>query len=450
MLQSLSQNLLKIIDKIKGKSFITEQDINDTAREIRIALLSSDVAKDTISFLIENIKTKALGQDVLKSVTPGQMIIKIVNDELVSILSNDPNEHLLNFSLPRCNNFLMVGLQGSGKTTNSAKLALFLKKQHHKNVLLVSLDTYRPAAQEQLQVVAKKINVDCLEIIPGQNPIEIAKRAIDFAKSKSYDIVIYDTAGRLHVDTEMMNELLVIKKLLSPQEIILVVDALIGQDAVNIAKNFNEALAITGSIFTRMDGDQKGGALLTIRHITGKPIKFLSVGEKPEELEQFHPDRVVSRILDMGDVVSLVEKAAQTLDQEEMEKSMAKLKKGRFTLADYASYLNSMNKMGGISSIMSMIPGVNKLKQSIGEDSLEKGEKIFMRQLAMICSMTKREKANPDIIKGSRKKRIAEGSGTSLQEVNKMLSQFEQMKDFMKKMAVDPKGFMKGLMGKFF
>jgi signal recognition particle subunit SRP54 len=450
MLQSLSQNLLKIIDKIKGRAFITEEDIDITAREIRIALLSSDVSLSTIKFLIENIKLKANGQEVLKSITPGQMIVKIIHDELIAILSNDPNEHLLKFSLPKCNNFLIVGLQGSGKTTNSAKLALFLKKQHNKNVLLVSLDTYRPAAQEQLEILAKKINIDSLEIIPGQNAIQIAQRAIDFSRARGYDIVIYDTAGRLHVDDEMMAELSDLKIMLQPEEIILVVDSLIGQDAVNIAQKFNQALDITGSIFTRMDGDQKGGALLTIKHVTGRPIKFLSVGEKPEELEQFYPERIVSRILDMGDVVSLVEKAAEVMDQQEIEKSMAKLKKGKFTLNDYASHLKSMNKMGGIANIMSMIPGINKLKQSMGEDSMEKGAKILMRQLAMISSMTKKERVLPEIIKGSRKKRIATGSGNSIQDVNKLLNQFEQVKEVMKKLAVDPKGLMRGLMGKFF
>jgi signal recognition particle subunit SRP54 len=450
MLNSLSQNFLKIIDRIKGKSFITEENIDETIREIRIALLEADVGLSSIKSITEAIRVKAKGQEVLKTISPGQMIIKIIHDELIAILSNSPDEHLLNFPLARCNNFLMVGLQGSGKTTNSAKLALHLKKQHNKNVLLVSLDIYRPAAQEQLAIVAQKINVDSLPIIASESVIDITKRAIKFSQDKNYDIVIYDTAGRLHIDEGMLDELISVKKLIAPQEIIFVADALMGQDAVNIAKKFDEVINITGSIFTRMDGDQRGGAVLTIRHETQKPIKFLSVGEGLEELEQFYPERLVSRLLDMGDVVSLVEKAAQIIDQEQAEKAAARLKKGKFTLNDYVLQIQNLGKMGGFGSILSMLPGVGQLKQKLGEENLENTNIMLKKQLAIISSMTKNEKINPQIIKGSRRKRIALGAGTSINEVNKLLNQFDKIQTLMKKVAANPKGLMRGLMSKMF
>ena len=450
MFQSLSQNISNIINKLKGKGVVTESDIDVTMREVRIALLEADVSLDVVRALVNNIKTKALGQEILKSLTPAQMIIKIIHEELLAILTIDENQHLIDLPLKRNNNIVMVGLQASGKTTSSAKLALYLKRKLNKNVLLVSLDIYRPAARQQLAILAEQMKIDSLEIIENESVDQILKRAAQFCQRHSYDVVIYDTAGRLHIDNSMMQELKEIKQFLNPSETILVVDSLMGQDAANVAKEFNDNFDITGSIVSRIDGDQRGGAVLTIRHVTTKPIKFMAVGEKLEDFEPFQPERIVSRILDMGDVLSLVEKAELAMDDDEAKKAQERLKKGAFDLNDYISYLKTMNKMGGFANIMSMIPGANKIKQQLGEDGLNKGGAALAKHVAIINSMTKLERAKPEILKASRKRRIANGCGLEVFEVNILLKQFEQMRAMIKQFSSGSKSFMREIMGKFF
>ncbi len=450
MFQSLSQNISNIINKLKGKGVITESDIDITMREVRIALLESDVSLEVVRALVSNVKTKALGQEILKSLTPGQMIIKIIHEELLAILTTEEQEHLISLPLKRNNNIVMLGLQGSGKTTSSAKLALYLKKKFNKNVLLVSLDIYRPAARKQLAILAEQIKVDCLEIIDNETISQILTRATNLSQKQTYDVVIYDTAGRLHVDNNMMQELREIKQAVSPQETILVVDSLMGQDASNVAKEFNDNFNITGAIVSRIDGDQRGGAVLTIKYVTGKPIKFMAVGEKLEDFEPFQPDRIASRILDMGDVLSLVEKAQILIGEDEAKKAEEKLKHGKFDLTDYVSYLKTMNKMGGFANILNMLPGINRIKQQLGDDALSKGGATLSKHLAIINSMTKLERANPDILKASRKRRISSGCGLPVSEINILLKQFEQIKLMVKQMSSNPKSFMSGIMNKFF
>ena len=448
MFQTLTQNLTKIFDKIKGTGALTEAHIDSAMRDIRIALLEADVALPVVRAFISEVSEKAKGVEVVKSVSPAQMVIKIINDEMIGLLQPDENESKINLQSVPPVNLLIVGLQGSGKTTASAKLALKLKNQG-KKVLLVSLDTYRPAAQDQLEILARSIAVDSLPIIKDQLPVAITERAMTAAKLSGYDVVIYDTAGRLHIDDDMINEAIKIKSLVKPTETFLVMDAMIGQDAVNIASNFNHQLNITGIILSRIDGDSKGGAALSVRYITGKPIKFLSTGEKPDAFEEFDAKRIASRILDMGDVVSFVERAASVIDRNEVEKTAKKLKKGQFDLDDYITQIRMIKKMGGLGSMMNFLPGVSKLSSKIGD--LTSGDKTLASQIAIVNSMTKKERKNPDILNASRKKRIATGSGTTVQQVNILLKQFKQISTTMKKVSrMDPKTLLRSGIGKLF
>jgi len=448
MFKTLTQNLTKIFDNIRRSGTLSVEQIDNTMRDIRIALLEADVALPVVKDFIARIKEKATGQEIIKSVSPGQMVIKIIHDEIINILSSDPNETILQLKSEPPVNILMVGLQGSGKTTFSAKLALKLKNQN-KKVLLVSLDVYRPAAQEQLNILSKSIEVDSLPIISSERPIEITKRAVKESRLSGYDVVIYDTAGRLHIDDEMINEVLVVKDLIKPTETLLVVDSMVGQDAVIIASNFDQKINLTGVILSRIDGDSRGGAALSIKYVTGKPIKFLSVGEKLSDIEEFNPERLASRILDMGDVVSFVEKATNLIDQDEADKTAARLKKGKFDLNDYLSQIKNIRKMGGFGSIMSMLPGIGKMMDKIKESQFN--EKLLSYQEAIILSMTKKERKNPDILNAARRKRIADGSGTSVQKVNVLLKQFKQISDLMKKTSkMDSKSLMRSSVGKFF
>jgi len=448
MFQTLTENLTKIFDKIKGTGALTEAHIDSAMRDIRVALLEADVALPVVRAFISEVSIKAKGVEVVKSVSPAQMVIKIINDEMIQLLQPDENESKINLQSVAPVNLLVVGLQGSGKTTASAKLALKLKKQG-KKVLLVSLDTYRPAAQDQLEILAKSIEVDSLPIVKDQLPIAITERALSAAKLSGYDVVIYDTAGRLHIDEEMINEAIKVKALVKPTETFLVMDAMIGQDAVNVASSFNQKLDITAIILSRIDGDSKGGAALSVRYITGKPIKFLSTGEKPDAFEEFDAKRIVSRILDMGDVVSFVEKAASVIDRDEAEKTAAKLKKGQFDLDDYIAQIKMIKKMGGLGSMMNFLPGMNKLSEKMGD--IRSGDKVLVSQVAIVSSMTKKERKNPDLLNASRKIRVAGGSGTTVQQVNTLLKQFKQISTTMKKLSrMDPKALMRSGIGKLF
>ncbi len=447
MFSNLSNNLIGIINKLKGRGHLSEEDIDKAMREVRIALLEADVALPVVKEFIEKVKYKAKGTEVLKSIMPGQMVVKIVHDELINILGgnsellanneldrleNDSTKFELNLSVPSPAVIMLVGLQGSGKTTTAAKLALRLKQKKKKKVLLVSTDIYRPAAQLQLESIAKQISIESLTIIPEQNPIEICHRGLEEAKLKQYDVIIIDTAGRLHTDQELMKELLDIKSLTKPTEILLVSDAMIGQEAVTIAKEFNQHLDITGVILTRVDGDARGGAALSMSVATGCLIKFIGVGEKPNEIEQFQPERAASRILGMGDIISLVERAAETINIEEAEKIANKLKKGHFDMNDLLQQMQSLRKMGSISSVLAMIPGISKFKDMLDTDMLN--DKVISHQEAIIKSMTLKERKNPSIMNGSRRQRIAKGSGTKIEDVNKLIKQFNNMGDMIKKL----------------
>ena len=448
MFQTLTQNLTKIFDKIKGRGALTEEQIDSAMRDIRIALLEADVALPVVREFIANVKERAKGQEVIKSISPAQMVIKIINDEMINLLSPTENEAKLNLNNTPPVNILIVGLQGSGKTTASAKLALKLKKQN-KNVLLVSLDTYRPAAQDQLAILAKDIGVDSLEILKEQTPLEITNRALKESKLSGYDVVIYDSAGRLHIDDTMIAEIASIKKIIEPTETLLVIDSMIGQDSIAVASAFEEKLSISGVILSRIDGDSRGGAALSVRHVTGKPIKFLSTGEKPSDFEEFDAKRIASRILDMGDILSFVEKAANVIDQKEAEKAAARFKKGKFDLDDYIAQIKMIKKLGGMSSMLSMIPGISKLTNKIGDVSV--GDKTLVSQEAIVLSMTKKERMNPSLLNASRRKRIASGSGTTVPQVNVLLKQFMQISTMMKKASkMDQKSLMRSGIGKLF
>lgn len=424
---------------------MTESDVNGAMREIRVALLEADVALPVVKDVVAKIKDRAVGQAVIKSVTPSQMVVKIVHDALVEMLGGENAALDLNAAAPVP--VLMVGLQGSGKTTTSAKLALRLKKDK-KRVLLASLDVYRPAAQEQLAQLGGQIGVDVLPVVAGEKPRAIASRAMTEGRKGGYDVVILDTAGRLHVDLDMMGEVTDVRALVQPKETILVVDALTGQDAVNVAREFNEKIGITGIVLTRVDGDSRGGAALSMRAVTGCPIKFLGAGEKVDALEPFHPDRLAGRILGMGDVVSLVETAAEKMDKDEAERVAKRMMDGRFDLNDMLSQLRQMQKMGDLKGLLGLIPGMGKFKAQI--DAAKIDDKIFKRQEAIILSMTPVERRNPDIVKASRKKRIAAGCGLSVQDVNKLLKQYEQIADMMKKMKkMGKRGLFGGLPGGF-
>ena len=430
MFESLQSRLGGVFDRLRGRGALSEADVDAALGEVRAALIEADVALPVVKDFIEKVRPRAVGENVIRSVSPGQQVIKIVHDVLVETLG-EKNEALSLGAPPAP--ILMVGLQGSGKTTTSAKLALMLQTREKKKVLMASLDTTRPAAMEQLKVLGEQAGVAVLPIMPGQAPLDIARRAMASAKVGGYDAVILDTAGRQHVDEQLMSEIASIKALVNPHETLLVADSLTGQDAVNIAKSFHDRVSVTGIILTRVDGDGRGGAALSMRFVTGAPIKFLGAGEKLDALEAFHPERVASRILDMGDVVSLVERASETLDKEEAEKLAAKMKKGTFDMNDLKAQLNQMKKLGGMKGVLGMLPGVGKIKGQLDAAGLD--DKILTRQEAIIQSMTKTERVDPDLINGSRRKRIAAGAGVEVSEVNKLLKMHRQMADMMKKMG---------------
>ena len=445
MFDSLAEKLGGVFDRLSRRGALREADVDEAMRDIRIALLEADVALPVVKDFIANVREKAVGQAVIKSVTPSQMVVKIVNDALVEMLGGE-NEALDLAAQPPVP-VLMVGLQGSGKTTTTGKLALRLKKDK-KRVLMASLDVYRPAAQEQLKQIGERIGVDTLPIVIGERPRAIAARAMEAGRKGVYDVVILDTAGRLHIDLDMMAEVADVRAAVQPKETLLVVDALTGQDAVNVAREFNEKIGITGCILTRIDGDSRGGAALSMRAVTGKPIKFLGAGEKPDALEPFHPDRLASRILGMGDVVSLVETAAEKMDKDEAERVAKRMMDGRFDLNDLLSQLRQMQKMGDLKGLLGMLPGIGKFKAQLDAANIDNG--VFKRQEAIILSMTPRERRNPDLIKASRKKRIAAGSGVSVQDVNKLLKQYDQMAEMMKRMKkMGKRGLFGGLPGGF-
>jgi signal recognition particle subunit SRP54 len=429
MFETLSGRLGNVFDRLKRRGALSESDVEAALRDIRIALLEADVALPVVKDFVAAVRERAVGQEVLKSVTPGQMVVKIVHDHLVELLGGEGVDLVLDRAPPQV--VLMVGLQGSGKTTTCAKIGHRLRSRARQKVLLASLDVQRPAAQEQLAVLARQAGVDSLEVVQGQDPVAIAERAVRTAEREGYDVVILDTAGRLHIDDTLMRELAAVRDRTQPQETLLVADALTGQDAVNLARAFHEQIRLSGIVLTRMDGDARGGAALSMRAVTGQPIKLVGTGEKIDALEAFHPDRVASRILDMGDVVSLVEKVAETVDREEAEKLAAKMQKGSFDLEDLASQLQQMRKMGGMSGLLGMLPGVGKIKQQMAEAKLDDG--MIGRQLAIVSSMTPKERRNPQILHASRKRRIAMGSGTSVQDVNKLLKQHKQMQIMMKR-----------------
>lgn len=443
MFDGLSQRLGSVLDKLRGRGALTESDVNDAMREVRVALLEADVALPVVKDFISRVKERAVGQDVVRSITPGQMVVKIVNDALTEMLGGGDTESELNINRTPPVPVLMVGLQGSGKTTTSGKIALRLKTRDKKKVLLASLDVYRPAAQKQLAILGEQIGVESLPIVEGQMPVAIATRAMDVARKGGYDVVILDTAGRLHIDQELMDEVAAVRDVVTPAETLLVTDAMIGQDAVTLAREFNEKIGITGIVLTRIDGDARGGAALSMRAVTGKPIKLLGVGEKLDALEGFHPDRIASRILGMGDVVSLVEKAAATIEAEDAAKMAAKLMEGSFDLEDMLSQFRQIKKMGDIKGLLGMMPGISKMKKQIDEANID--NKVIARQEAIILSMTPQERRKPDLLKASRKRRIAAGAGVDVADVNRLLKQHQQMADMMKQMK--KMGGKKGLMG---
>jgi signal recognition particle subunit SRP54 len=445
MFESLSTKLNTVFDRLRGRGALSETDVMEAMREVRLALLEADVALPVVKDFIIKVRERAVGAEVLRSVTPGQQVVKIVNDVLVEALGGE-GAVPLNINTPAPVPILMVGLQGSGKTTTAGKIALQLRTRERRKVLLASLDTQRPAAQLQLAQLAERAEVASLPIIQGQTPVQIAERAMDTGRREGFDIVILDTAGRLSIDEVLMAEVKAIRDATRPAETLLVVDAMTGQDAVNTARAFNDALGVTGIVMTRMDGDARGGAALSMRAITGAPIKLTGSGEKIDALEIFHPERVASRILGMGDIVGLVEKASDTIDQQDAEKLAAKMAKGKFDLEDYASQLRQIGKMGSLSGIVGMLPGMGKIKEQLAGANLD--TTILKRQAAIIGSMTKKERQVPDIIKASRKKRIATGAGATVQEVNQLLKQFDQMTTMMKRMnKLGQKGLMRGGLG---
>ncbi len=431
MFENLTNKLESIFSKLKSAPSLTEDQVDSGLKEIRLALLEADVALSVTKEFISKIKPKAIGQEIIKSTSAGQMIVKIVFDELVNILGSK-NEELNLKAVPPVS-LLLVGLQGSGKTTSAAKLAKNIEKNFKKKVMLVSLDVYRPAAQEQLRLLAESNGIQCLPIVEKQQPIDIVKRSLNAANLNGSDIIIFDTAGRTQIDLPMMSEIKKIKELTNPAETILVADSLTGQIAVNVAKEFDSTLGLSGIILTRVDGDARGGAALSMKHVTGKPIKYIGVGEKITDLELFHPDRLANRILGMGDVVTLVEKAQQDLSEEKIKENEDELKKGIFTMDAYLSQLRQMKKMGGMEGVMSMLPGVNKMKAKMDQANID--EKMLIENEAIILSMTKKERENPKIISGSRRKRISIGAGVDVSKINKLLKQFKMMSEMMKKMS---------------
>ena len=431
MFESLSDRLSGIFDRITGRGALSEADVNDALREVRRALLEADVALDVVKSFVDRVRARAVGAEMIRSVKPGQMVVKIVHDELVETLGSENAPVDLNAPAPVP--LMMVGLQGSGKTTTTAKLARRLSERQKKKVLMASLDTRRPAAQEQLRVLGEQVGVATLPIMAGQAPVDIARRAMNAGRLGGYDVVMLDTAGRTHVDEPLMIEMQEIKAAADPHEILLVADALTGQDAVNVARAFNERVGVTGIVLTRVDGDGRGGAALSMRAVTGRPIKLIGTGEKLDALEDFHPGRIADRILGMGDIVSLVERAAETIDAEKAKQAAQKLKKGEFDLEDLAGRLREMQKIGGMSGILGMMPGIGKMQKQLSAAGLD--DRIVGRQLAVISSMTRRERSKPALMNASRKKRVAAGSGTDVQDVNKLLKMHRQMSDMMKKLG---------------
>ena len=445
MFQNLTERLTNTLRNLRGQGRLSEENIKDTLREVRMALLEADVALPVVKDFVEKVRERAIGQEVMQSLTPGQALVKIVNDELVSLMGEACDELQLNVQPPAV--VLMAGLQGSGKTTSTAKLARWLRERRKKSVLVTSCDIYRPAAIDQLKTLAGEVGVEFFPSSPDQDPVAIATAALDQARKLHLDVVIVDTAGRLHIDAGMMDEIQRLHAAVKPVETLFVVDSMTGQDAANTARAFHDALPLTGVVLTKTDGDARGGAALSIRAITGKPIKFLGVGEKTEALEPFHPDRVASRILGMGDVLSLVEEAERKVDREKAERLAKKLHKGkRFDLEDFAEQLEQMMGMGGLGSLMDKLPGVGQLPQQVRD---QVNDKELHRMLAIIRSMTPQERRFPDIIKGSRRRRIAAGSGNQVQDVNRLLKQFTQMQKMMKKMSKGGlKNMMRGMKGR--
>ena len=431
MFEGLSEKLSGIFDKLTGRGALSEADVDAAMREVRRALLEADVALDVVRSFVDKVRHRAVGANVVKSVTPGQMVIKIVNDVLVETLGSNADPINLDAAPPVA--IMMVGLQGAGKTTTSAKIAKRLTDRMKRKVLMASLDVKRPAAQEQLAVLGRQVGVDTLPIVAGQTPVQIARRAEEAARLQGYDVVIFDTAGRTHIDEPLMLEMAEIKTAARPHEILLVADSLTGQDAVNLAKNFDDRVGITGIVLTRTDGDGRGGAALSMRAVTGKPIKLIGTGEKVDDLDDFDPSRIAGRILGMGDIVALVEKAAANIDMEKAQRAAERMRKGKFDLQDLADQLAQVEKIGGIGGIMGMLPGVAKIKDQIASANLD--ERVIKRQRAIIMSMTPKERRDPDILKASRKKRVAAGSGTRVEDVNKLLKQHRQMADMMKAMG---------------
>ena len=449
MFDSLSDRLGGVFDRLRGRGALTEADVRQAMREVRIALLEADVALPVAREFVEKATEKAIGQNVLRSVTPGQQVVKIVNDALVEMLGgDDPEGAALNLNVAPPAIVMMVGLQGSGKTTTTAKIARRLSKgggmsgEKPKRVLMASLDVNRPAAQEQLATLGTQVEVATLPIVQGQQPVDIARRAVQAAKLQGFDVLMLDTAGRLHVDQALMDEMRAVADVAQPQEILLVVDSLTGQDAVNVATNFSEQVPLTGVVLTRMDGDARGGAALSMRAVTGKPIKFAGVGEKMDALEAFQPSRVAGRILGMGDVVSLVEKAAEAIQQEDAERMASRLAQGKFDMDDLRAQLSQMRRMGGLGALAGMIPGMKKAQQAMASGAVD--EKILLRMDAMITSMTPKERGKPELINAKRKIRIAKGSGTTVQDVNKLLKMHQEMQTAMKK--IKKMGGIKGMM----
>ncbi|MDE2583525.1 MAG: signal recognition particle protein [Rhodospirillales bacterium] len=441
MFEALSDKLTGVFDRLRRRGALSETDVGEALREVRLAMLDADVALPVVREFIAKVRERALSTEVLDSVTPGQQIVKIVNDVMIEELGGE-GAVPLNLAAAAPIPMLMVGLQGSGKTTTAGKIALRLKERARKRVLLASLDTQRPAAQLQLAQLGERAGVTSLPIVAGQTPVQIAERAMETGRREGYDLVILDTAGRLSIDEALMEEVKAIRAATDPAETLLVVDAMTGQDAVNTARAFHEAVGVTGIVMTRMDGDARGGAALSMRAITGAPIKLMGLGEKLDALEEFHPERVAGRILGMGDIVGLVEKASETIDQDEAEKLAAKMARGKFDLEDLAAQLRQIGKMGSLSGILGMLPGVGKLKSQLDDAKLD--TKILKRQEAIISSMTPKERRAPDIIKASRKKRIAAGSGTTVQDVNRLLKQFDDMSAMMKRMnKLGQKGLMR-------
>ena len=441
MFENLTNKLEEVFSSLKKAPSLDEKQVDEGLRAIRVALLEADVSLEVVKEFISKIKPKAIGQEIIRSTSPGDMVVKVVYDELVSLLGEENSEIKLNAIPPVP--IMMVGLQGSGKTTSTAKVAKYLEKNNKKKVMMVSLDIYRPAAQEQLKLLGEQNNITTLPIIKDQLPGDICRRALSAANLNGSDIILFDTAGRTQIDFQMMSEIKEIESIINPSEVLLVADSLTGQVAANVAKEFKNTVNISGIILTRSDGDGRGGAALSMKHVANVPVKFLGVGEKIENLEVFHPDRVANRILGMGDIVTLVEKAAEDLDEEKIKKAEKNLKKGQFSLDDYLSQLRQMKKMGGIEGVMSFLPGVSKIKSQMDQAGVD--EKIINQNEAVILSMTRKERENPKLIDGSRKKRIANGSGTDIATINKLLKQFKMMSDMMKKMS---KGNMKGMTDK--